>query len=85
MICLLFEDMPEGKVKDMVKLDVHQLIVKGKYRASAQGNCVKSQMQSNNDHSQCMLSSPNSHTHLPASNASPVFVPNPMLHSLFSP
>ena len=36
MICLLPEDMPEGEVKDMVKLDIHQLTVKRKYRASAQ-------------------------------------------------
>ena len=33
MIFLLLEDMPEGKVKDIVKLDVHQLIEKGKYRS----------------------------------------------------
>ena len=45
MICLLLEDMSEGEVKDMVKLYVHQLIVKGNYRASAQGNYVESQMQ----------------------------------------
>ena len=32
MIFLLLEDMQEEKVKDIVKLDVHQLIEKGKYR-----------------------------------------------------
>ena len=84
MIYLLLEDMPEGEVKDMVKLDVHQLIVKTKYRASAQGNYVESQMQSNNNHSQRMFSSPNAHIHLPASNPTPVFAPNTMLHSTFS-
>ena len=84
MICLLLEDIPEGGVKDMLTLDVHQLIVKGKCRASAQGNYVKSQMQSNNNHSQGMFSSPNSHINFPASNSSPVFVPNTTLHPTFS-
>ena len=84
MICLLLENMLEAEVKNMVKLEVHQLIVKGKYRASAQGNYGESQMQSNNNHSQCMLYSPHSHTHLPASNPSPVFTSNPMLYSIFS-
>ena len=76
--------MPEGKVKDMVKLDVHQVIVKAKYRASAKGNYVESQMQSNNNHSKRMFFSPNLHIHLRASNPSPVFAPNIMLHSIFS-
>ena len=76
--------MPEGEVKDMVKLDVHQVIVKGKYRASAQGNYVESQMQINNNHFQRMFSSPNSHIHLRASNPSPVFGPNTTLHSICS-
>ena len=85
MICLLLEDMPEGEVKDLVKLGVvHQHVVKRKYRASAQDNYVESQMQSNNNHSQCILSSSNPHTHLPANNPSPVFATNPVLPSTFS-
>ena len=84
-ICLLLEDMPEGEVKDLVKPGViHQHIVKRKYRASAQDNYVESQMQSNNNHSQRILSSSNPHTHLPASNPSPVFATNPVLPSTFS-
>ena len=67
-IYLLFGDMPEGEVKDMVQMDVHQLNVKGKYRLSAQGNFEENQMQRKNNHSQRMLSSPNSHIHLPAGN-----------------
>ena len=83
-IYLLFEDMREGEVKDMAQLDVHQLNVKGKYRVSAQSNFAENQMQRKNNHSQHMLSSPNSHMHLPAGNPSQVFLPNPMLHSTFS-
>ena len=60
--------MPEGEVKDMIQLDFHQLNVKGKYRVSAQGNFAENQMQRKNNHSQRMLSSPNSHIHLPAGN-----------------
>ena len=44
MICLLLEDMQEDKVKDMIEQDVHQLIVKGKYRASPQGHYVQKLM-----------------------------------------
>ena len=85
MICLLLEDMPEGEVKDLVKPGaVHQHVVKRKYRASAQGNYVESQMQSNNNHSQHILSSSNPHTHLPANSPSPVFATDPVLHSTFS-
>ena len=80
MICLLLEDMPEGEVKDLVKPGVvHQHVVKRKYRASAQVNYVESQMQSNSNRSQRVLSSSNPHTHLSVSNPSPVFATNPVL------
>ena len=35
MICLLLEGMTDRKVRNMVKLDFHQLNVKGKYSALA--------------------------------------------------
>ena len=45
------------------------LLKKESIGASAQYNCVESQMQSNNNnHSQRMLSSPNSRTYLPVSD-----------------
>ena len=64
MICLLLEDMPEGEVKDLVKPGVvHQHVVKRKYRASAQVNYVESQMKSNSNRSQRILSL-QIHTHI---------------------